>query len=413
MPEASSGSDGLATDVGVTPDACPEAVNPQNGCIYLGTLSDLTEGPFAPLGVEVVAGVKAFWQRVNEAGGIGGHDVDVSEYVRDNKYDPEQHASQYAQISESVLALAQTLGTSTTMAVLPSLERDDVLAVPASWWSGWAFEDAILESGHSYCVGAMNGLDFADAEFVDGGVQSVMVVHYPGDYGADAAAGVGIWATANEVPFDPSTQAIETQPNRTSGNQDGPVGQIVERDPSVVYLATGPLEAAEIIGKAEAAGYDGRFVGALPTFNPAMLQAPELAAVLPSVYRLVAPWAPFGASTPAHQAMTAAVGEDLPTNDGFTSGWILQYPLKAAIEQAVANGDLTRAGLRRAAVGLVVDYEGALPPTTYGDAASTPRGAVIAAPNPDAPMGVSQVKELFTGPTAQAHEATGPCSQPS
>ena len=41
----------IRTDVGVTDDACPEAVNPDNGCIYLGILSDLTEGPFAALAV--------------------------------------------------------------------------------------------------------------------------------------------------------------------------------------------------------------------------------------------------------------------------------------------------------------------------------------------------------------------------
>ena len=47
-------SDQVATDVGVTDDACPNAVNPDNGCIYLGTLSDLTVGPFASQGPAIV-----------------------------------------------------------------------------------------------------------------------------------------------------------------------------------------------------------------------------------------------------------------------------------------------------------------------------------------------------------------------
>ena len=62
-------------------DACPDAVNEDNGCIYLGQISDLTAGPFAPLGVPITDAQKAFWQRVNEDGGIGGYDIDVNEYV--------------------------------------------------------------------------------------------------------------------------------------------------------------------------------------------------------------------------------------------------------------------------------------------------------------------------------------------
>jgi ABC-type branched-subunit amino acid transport system substrate-binding protein len=80
--------DQIKTDVGVTAEPCPEAVNPTNGCIYLGIISDLTEGPFAPLATQVVAGQEAFWANVNQNGGISGYDVNVTQYTRDNKYDP-------------------------------------------------------------------------------------------------------------------------------------------------------------------------------------------------------------------------------------------------------------------------------------------------------------------------------------
>src|SRR5690606_1969115 len=80
-----STEEGMKIDFGVTEDPCPEAVNPDNGCIYLGTLSDLTVGPFSPLAPAIVEAQKAFWKRVNENGGIGGYDIDVTTYVRDNK----------------------------------------------------------------------------------------------------------------------------------------------------------------------------------------------------------------------------------------------------------------------------------------------------------------------------------------
>ena len=99
----------VAFDVGVTEEACPDAVNADNGCIYLGTISDLTVGPFAALAVPITDAQTAFWQRVNENGGVGGFDVNTSEFTRDNQYSPEVHSQQYEEIKNEVLALAQSL----------------------------------------------------------------------------------------------------------------------------------------------------------------------------------------------------------------------------------------------------------------------------------------------------------------
>ena len=62
--EAEGGGDGEVSAPGVSSEACPEAVNADNGCIYLGSISDLTAGPFAPLGVPITDAQKAFWQTV-------------------------------------------------------------------------------------------------------------------------------------------------------------------------------------------------------------------------------------------------------------------------------------------------------------------------------------------------------------
>lgn len=44
------------------------------------------------------------------------------------------------------------------------MDADDVVAAPASWWSGWQFPEddngLVLESGSSYCSMAMSGLDW-------------------------------------------------------------------------------------------------------------------------------------------------------------------------------------------------------------------------------------------------------------
>src|SRR6266540_3883748 len=82
-PGGGNNAGGIKTDVGVTKEACPQAVNANHGCIYLGSISDLTSGPFKALAVPITESQKAFWARVNKAGGIGNYDVDVTTYVRD------------------------------------------------------------------------------------------------------------------------------------------------------------------------------------------------------------------------------------------------------------------------------------------------------------------------------------------
>ena len=408
---ASVAPEEIITDVGVTAEPCPEAVNPDNGCIYLGILSDLTEGPFAPLATQVVAGQEAFWASVNAEGGISGYDVNVSQYTRDNKYDPAVHSQEYRSIEPNILALAQSLGTAQTQAILSDMDADDVVAAPASWWSGWQFPEddngLVLESGSSYCMMAMSGLDWYSANKAE--ITKIVAVGPPGDFGGDYAAGVEKWAQANNVEFG---GFIEALPNAVAGNQDATVQQILDSGAEVVALAIGPVETAEIVGKAAARGYTGQFLGAAPTWNPLLLSLPA-ADALKAQYTNVGTTESFGSDTAAHAAMQAALGEgEVPTNDGFTYGWVWQYPMLALLEQAAASGDLTRAGLRSVAEGgFEVDYQGALPTVVVnGDPSQVDRSVTINTPDEASPMGIKTVEKGYVGPTAEGYEYTETCA---
>jgi ABC-type branched-subunit amino acid transport system substrate-binding protein len=405
------GGDKAAGDIktakGVTSQPCPGGAA-DRGCIYLGILSDLTTGPFAPLAVPVTDGQKDFWKRVNAQGGIGGkYDVNVTKYTRDNKYNPQEHVAKLREIEPNVLALAQSLGTPMTLAALPLMKQNDLVAAPASWWSGWAFNDEglVIESGYSYCGEAMNGLDFAAEEF--GKPKKVLQVGYPGDYGGDGAAGAKVWGEANSV----DVATVKTAPNAAAGNQDAVVGAIKKQAPDVVYLNTGPAEMAEIVGKAVAGGFKGEFIGSIPTFNPAVLKSKAGPAIL-AKYRFVSPWGPFGSDTAAHDAMSEATGGKAPANDGYTFGWIWSYPLKALLDQAASDGDLTREGLVAAVDKTTATYEGALPDHKLGTGADNiVKEAIIGKPDPKAPTGASVLKDFFTGPTIEKHEFTEACSK--
>jgi ABC-type branched-subunit amino acid transport system substrate-binding protein len=179
-----------------------------------------------------------------------------------------------------------------------------------------------------------------------------------------------------------------------------------------VTLTTGPTGAAVIVGQAAAQGYQGRFYGTSPTWNPGLLQSPA-ADAFKALYLQSAPWAGFDADTAGHEAMREALGE-VEGNDGYTAGWVWSYPLKAALEAAAENGDLTREGVANAASSMEsVDYEGMLPEEAgvfTGDPNDqTFRQSVIAQPDEEAASGVTLIEDFFSSEVAENYELDGPC----
>lgn len=393
----------VATDIGVTSDPCPDAVNEDNGCIYLGTISDLT-GPFAPIGVPLTEGGKAYWAQVNEEGGIGGYDIDVTTNVRDNQYSPDVHARVYDEIKGEVLAMAQSLGTVPTEAMLRDPDAEDLVVVPATLGSNWLFEDRVLEIGTSYCAEGMNIVDHAADEL---GAESMVVVHFEGDYGDDAAKGAEVVAEARGIDF----QSISMGP----GGDPAPiVAQIMRAQPDVVMVATAPTELAQIVGGAAQAGFEGQFIGSTPTWNAALLESPA-APALEAMYTWANISPGWDADTPGHEAMRAAAeaaGQD--PNEYFVLGYAGSYVMRAALEAAIDNGDLTRTGLLEAATSLEgVDTEGLLPEGT-GNYAGDPNDAALRTtylltPSQEAGTGAELSVDGFTGETTADYEFEQAC----
>lgn len=398
-------------DVGVTEEPCSNG-SPDRGCILLGSVTDQTS-VFAAASPGLLAGHQMFWARVNASGGIGGlFDVEiVDSAIVNGAYDPATHVEVYQQIREDVLALAESLGTSQSLAALPDMIDDNMVAAPATWWSGWNYAESdanlILEAGASYCVEAMNSVDFALGNF-PGGAATVGVVYLPNDYGLDYLAGVKIAAEKNglEVLFEQQTLPVALDPGQTEA-----VNAVVSNSADVTFLVTGPSETATIVGTAAAGGHAKPFIGAGPSWNGALLQSPAAAAFEAGIYFNSAPWGSWATDTEGHAAMrTMAEAVGAPASNFVSAGWVEQYPLKAVLEAAVASGDLTRAGVVAAARSLgEVDFEGMV--ETVASYGSNPivTSSVIGAVDTAAPDGITIVAGPFTGPTAAAHDYNGPC----
>ena len=410
---------GVAFDTGVTPAPCPDAVNEGNGCIYLGILSDLTDGPFFRLAIPLTEAQEDFWNGVNADGGLDGFDVIISaENTFDHHYDPALTVEGYAGMRDRVLMLAQLLGTPQTQAVLPDLVADNTPAAPATWWSGIAFSDPppngdgglILESGAPYCIEAMNSMFFATDQM--GTDVSWALVTFPGDYGGDYSAGVKI-AAAQLGMSEPVAEVLQI-PFSVGGTADEAVAALVAAAPNLIVVVTGPLEMAAIVGGTFGAGHQAfKVMGAAPTWNVGFLANPDLVGLLQAVYWVSAPWGGWSTDTAGHAAMRAAAeanGRD--PNPAYGFGWIWQYPVKALLEQAIESGDLTRGNLASLARSLSgVDYQGVLPTRSYVGAANDhiERSSLINTVDPEEPDGLTPLTDAFVSQIAADFNLAAPC----
>ena len=118
----------IATDIGV-----------DDTTITVGMLADLS-GAFAPLVTEIVEAQQVYWDDVNaqrrhrRASGRAGR---RGQRLRRRRRTSEQE--KYAGIRDKVAIFSQSTGSPHTAAIAPNLVEDDLIAIPLSWYSGWAF----------------------------------------------------------------------------------------------------------------------------------------------------------------------------------------------------------------------------------------------------------------------------------
>ena len=186
--------------------------------IKLGATMPLT-GSAAAGGLGVSAGARAYYDRINAAGGIQGHKVSYT--VLDDEYKPATAQQQMRALvqRDRVFAIAGGEGTPNFLAVVPLLEREKVPAIgpyaPSS-------ELGTMKTPHIFMTAVTYITEFAImTKYVmqTAHPQSLNLVGVQGNVGDDAKAGMeqGIGNPAvkvtyiPEVPGTPDFTPIATQ----------------------------------------------------------------------------------------------------------------------------------------------------------------------------------------------------------
>ena len=265
--------------------------------------------------------------------------------------------------------LSQSTGSPHTAAIAQNLVDDDLIAIPLSWYSGWAFPEIgqnVFESYTNYCMESMNALEWLASNRE---VQSIAIISFPGEYGGDGAAGAAIAAEelGLDVVFDGTGQVIPPSADNPNPDQTAIISQIVQSGADAVWTTINPTTLAAIMGGAVSQGYTGLWSGNSPTYSFKMLDT-DLAPLLDQYYIASTYIVTWGADVPGMaevvEKMTAA-RPDLAVSDVYILGWTEGLITKAILEKAAENGDMTRAGIVAAANEVEVDFDGLAPSQSW------------------------------------------------
>ncbi|HET8756486.1 MAG TPA: ABC transporter substrate-binding protein [Solirubrobacteraceae bacterium] len=399
---------GGAADEGESSDDGGEAASLKNvpgfdgTTIKLGVLTPLS-GPVAVIGLPLTAGNQVYFESVNADGGIAGK-YKVELVQEDTQYSPPKTVQQYNKIKGDVVAFTQVLGTAPTLAVLPQLRSDGMIAAPASLDALWVREENLLPVGGPYQIQAINALDYYVNQ-ADGKGKNVCSFIQDDAYGEAGQAGVDF--AAEKLGFD----VVDTQKFKV-GDKDvtGQIQRLQRSKCDAVFLVATPTDAGTIWGTAAKLGFAPRWIGQSPSWIDELGASP-LAEYLQKTTWITAEGTEWGDDqVEGMTAMVDRVKQYKPDQDPdyyFSFGYLQGQAMTALLEKAVELGDLSHEGLMKASQELgTVSFDGLSGDYTYGPAEerNPPRTTTIYEVDPDKPFGLGTLEYQYESDAAKEYE---------
>ena len=332
---------------------------------YLGNVSSSPQFPnsalFADGGKSFTAAYNAVISRVNDAGGIAGK-YKIDNLFRETYYDAGEATKAYTEVKDKVVMISQIYGTPLTQALSKTMATDGMTGAPVSLDAAWVKDPAMLPVGATYQAQAINLIDYYLKEGGGTGKKICSVAlnsayGLAGEEGFDFAlkelkfnAGPKVkWSSGDAVMGQLKNEKCEAVLATISGefHTPGMVSAGTKIDYAPTILAVGPAFAVKTLVPANSDAFGKQVIVATDSTQwgdesvPGMKQhMADLRKYAPQEIQVPNPATVWAAA----QAMTVV----------------------ALLEKAVSNGDLSRAGLRKAMAELgTVPMGGMFPEWNY------------------------------------------------
>lgn len=336
--EETTEATGLKTDHGVDAD---------KKVIRLGALND-ESGPAAAIGKPYAVGKRILVEQVNSGSTEflpEGWTLELVE--KDHGYNPQQSVQSYNEIKDDVLYITTSFGTPNTLPLLKMLERDSMVAQPASLSSKMAENAHTPPAGPAYYFEAMRAMDFAvdqaeGAENVKAGI-----VYQQDDYGKDGIYG---WEQAAEAA---GVEIVSSQ-TVAPGQKDftAVVSALKDAGATHVMLTVLPSATGPILGTAGQLGFTPMWLASTAAWTDRFFNADVIPPQVFGNFYLLSGLPFWGEEVDGMDTFMKAYesyGKDKNDPDSYI---LLSYiqglqGLEAA-KRAIENEDLTRAGFLEA-----------------------------------------------------------------
>ncbi|MET0238146.1 MAG: ABC transporter substrate-binding protein [Kibdelosporangium sp.] len=371
--------------------------------IKLGVLSPLS-GPVAVIGLPLTAGNKIWFDALNQRGGVAGK-YKVELVQEDTQYKPDVTVQQYNKVKGNVVAFTQVLGTAPTLAVLPQLKTDKMLAAPASLDALWVREPNLLPIGGPYQVQVINALDHYLTE--GGGTKESKICNMIQDDVYGEAGLQGLQYAAEKYGFTiANTQRYKTG----TENFTGQIQALAGAGCQMVFLTATPTDAGKIWGAAAQGRFAPRWYAQSPAYAAAMAKSP-ITPYLQQTTTIVAEGTEWGDSKVSGMKdlveRTTQFGPSQQPDYYLAFGYNQGRAMTAVLEKAVELGNLSREGILDALQKLgTVSFDGLAGDYAYGatETRNPPRSSTLFTVDPARPFGLKTLKYNFTSDAAKSFE---------
>jgi ABC-type branched-subunit amino acid transport system substrate-binding protein len=309
--------------------------------ISLGQLTDLS-GVFAPLASAFTQAQKIYWDEQNAAGGVCGRKVKL--VPKDAAYDVQKAVSLYKDFEPDIAAINQMVGSPIIAALLPSLERDSMLTVAAAWPPAFLDAEPVAIAGATYDLEAINGIEWLMENKGLKKGDAIGDLYFEGDFGEGGLVGVKYAAEKHGLKL------VEQKIKATDEDMSGAAAKFKREGVKAIWVTTAPGQLASLAGVAKSIGLDVPIGTNGPVFGPQLLDTAvgDTLDKNVTVFNSGAVWA---SDLPEVKKLTAAYKKAYPKGvpqQAVTTGWSEAQVMKAVLDRACENKDLSREGIVKA-----------------------------------------------------------------
>ncbi len=311
--------------------------------IKIGALND-ESGPAASIGVPFAQGKRLLAAEIN-AGGSGilpeGWKVELVE--KDHAYDPAKAQAHFEAVKNEVLFLATSFGTPATLPLRPFLEKDGMVAYPASLSSQMAEFAYTPPIGASYVVEAMRAMDWMAASGKKGKIKPA-ILYDQTDYGTDGLSGFKKGAEKAGIKI-----AVERAIKPGQKDFTAEVAELKKKGATHVLLAILPSSTGPVLGTAAQLKFAPTWVGLTPAWVDAFFAHPKLPAPVFANFHWTTGLTYWGEAVPGMEKFLATFekhGKPMNARQDFYlfASYFQGRVAMEAARRAIEKGDISRAG---------------------------------------------------------------------